>query len=134
MRYLDTGNRNPDDALGHWLGIVLAEDVRELRWQTGYFALEGIGLLLATLERLRVSEGLLHVVVGSNDGATLADDVSALMAKSGIPRVNAQLGVVSYGRGLYHPKTYHVTRSDGTVAAYVGSANLTSPGVSGLNV
>ena len=52
----------------------------------------------------------------------------------GFPRTNARIAIVSYATGLYHPKVYHATRVDGSQAAYVGSANLTSPGVTGLNI
>jgi hypothetical protein len=41
---------------------------------------------------------------------------------------------VSFGHGYFHPKTIHLTRDDGSMAAYVGSANLTKNGVSALHV
>jgi len=51
-----------------------------------------------------------------------------------MPRTSARLGVISYAGAYYHPKTYHFRRTDGTQAAYVGSANLTMPGISSLHV
>jgi hypothetical protein len=43
------------------------------------------------------------------------------------------LTVVAYSNALFHPKTCHVTRADGTKAAVVGSSNVTPRGL-GLNV
>jgi hypothetical protein len=40
----------------------------------------------------------------------------------GLPRQNACLGIVRYDQGFFHPKTYHLRRSDGSQCAYVGSA------------
>ena len=39
-----------------------------------------------------------------------------------------------YDGGLFHSKVFHIKRVDGSQAAYVGSANLTGPGVDGTNI
>ncbi len=52
----------------------------------------------------------------------------------GLPRPNALLGVVRYADGYYHPKTIHLRYRGGRQVAYVGSSNLTSRGINGLNV
>jgi hypothetical protein len=51
-----------------------------------------------------------------------------------MPRPNVKLGIVQYRRGFYHAKTIHIQRDDGSQCAYVGSANITGPGVSSLHV
>lgn len=134
MRYIDTGGRRAEDTLATWFLEVLNDDVVELRWQTGFYFTEGAGLLVPTLERLKRTEGVVHVVIGANERSTLRDDVRWLVETIALPRRNAALGVVSFSRGLFHPKTYHAVRSDGSEVAYVGSANLTAPAVSGRNV
>ena len=83
---------------------------------------------------MAASDSPVNVVVGSNDGDTLKDHVAALATRLGLPRRNARLGVINYSGAFYHPKTYHVRRTDGTQAAYVGSANLTLAGVGSLHV
>jgi len=135
MRYLDSGIRDPSQALGHWLeGVLRDGDVVEIRWQAGFYSADGLGFLAPTLERIRDEGGRVTALVGSNDGATLRADVERLLPLLGVPREGALLGVVSFVAAFYHPKTYHLTRRDRSQAAYVGSANLTSAGVGALHV
>lgn len=129
MRYLDTGTREPSQALARWLEGVLCEDKMELRIQTGFFSLNGIGILVSFLERGTRDDQITKMLIGSNEGCTLRDDVAGLIRILGIPRRAAHLGVVSFGGAYFHPKTYHVRRSDGSQAAFVGSANLTASGL-----
>jgi hypothetical protein len=112
----------------------LVEDIRALRWQSGFFSFDGVALLAPLLEQLRRSNSVVRGVIGSNNAQTTAADVTRLLNRIGIPRAGAHLGIVSYAAGLYHPKVYHFQRADGTQCAYVGSANLTAAGVSGLNI
>lgn len=134
MRYLDSGSRDPTHALAAWLRNVLTDDVAALRWQSGFFALDGVGELQATLTRLSRLHRPVHALVGSNDGATLATHVFQLMQAIEVPRPGGHLGVIRYANGFFHPKVYHVCREDGSQAAYVGSANLTGAGVASLHV
>ena len=134
MRYIDTGSRSPEDALGTWLGGLQSEPVEMLRIQTGYFSAEGLAPLGSLLQHLATRDREINCVLGANEGATVARDVNLLLDLVGSPRTNARIAVVSYVTGLYHPKVYHVTRVDGSQAAYVGSGNLTSSGVTGLNI
>jgi hypothetical protein len=134
LRYVDTGSRDQDQALAAWFEAVLRPDAEELRWQSGFFFADGAAPLVATLERFRGSDRLVHGVIGANIGTTLRADVQWLARTIGVPRQNAYLGLVGFAGGLYHPKCYHVTRDDGSQCAYVGSGNLTAPGVSGLNI
>lgn len=134
MRYLDSGSRDPLQAVGAWLQAELTTDVVELRWQSGYFVSDALGLFVSTLQRLAAGNQRVRVLIGSNESATLWTDVLQLVGLLGIPRSNAELGVVRYANSLFHPKTYHFRRTDGTQCAYVGSSNLTEPGISGLNI
>ena len=129
MKYLDSGSRDPAHALASWLDGILNGDVAELRLQTGFFSLDGIGLLIPALEKCKQKNQPTNVLIGSNDACTLKDDVIGLVDALGIPRDGAHLGIVSFGGAFFHPKTYHIKRPDGSQAAFVGSANLTASGL-----
>lgn len=134
MRYLDSGQRDPSQALGTWLQGVMSPDVTEVRWQSGFFGSDSLGIVQPSLEGMARNDQTVRALIGSNDQSTVRRDVERLVALLGIPRRRAQLGVVSYRDGYYHPKTFHVRRADGSQAAYVGSANLTGSGVASLHV
>lgn len=134
MRYIDTGSRAAADALGTWLAATLDASVTELRCQTGFFSSEPLGLLRSTFDRLSACDGLVRMLIGSNEGATMRADVEDLLYVTGPARQQLQLAVVSFEDGFFHPKTFHVLRSDGSAAAYVGSANLTGAGVASAHV
>jgi hypothetical protein len=112
---------------------MLTEEVREVRWQSGYFSASALGIFAPTLLRLARVNGTVRALIGSNNGGTLRDDVRQLVTLLGLPRAGARLGIVRYSSAEYHPKTYHLLREDGSQCAYVGSANLTSSGLA-LNV
>lgn len=136
MRYLDTGSRNPAHTLGTWLDELVANDasVVALRWQSGFFGAAMLGYFADVMARLRASDGILHLLVGSNDGATTRADVEALLVTAGPPRKHQLIGIVRFENAYYHPKTVHLVRADGSSAAYVGSANLTGSGTASLHV
>lgn len=134
MRYLDSGHREPSKALGTWLQEVMKADISEVRWQSGFFAADSLGIIQSALKDMAGKDGPVHALIGSNDQCTIRGDVERLVSVLGIPRKRAQLGIVSYQDGYYHPKTFHVRRGDGSQAAYVGSANLTGSGVASLHV
>jgi hypothetical protein len=134
MRYLDSGQRDPGQALGTWLQNVMLQDVEEVRWQSGFFAADALGIVQPSLESMARNDRTVRALIGSNDQSTVRRDVERLVALLGIPRRRAQLGVVSYRDGYFHPKTFHVRRADGSQAAYVGSANITGSGVASLHV
>jgi hypothetical protein len=129
LKYFDSGSRDPAHALASWFENILKEDVSELRLQTGFFSLDGIGLLVPTLEQCKQNDYPTKVLIGSNEASTLKGDVISLVDILGVPRDSAQLGVVSFGGAFFHPKTYHIKRPDGSQAAFVGSANLTASGL-----
>jgi hypothetical protein len=134
LRYIDSGNRHPSQALGSWLQTELTPHVTELRWQSGFFSADGLRPFAGTLQRLATANLPVHVLIGSNDGDTLQADVAQLVGLVGLPRARAQIGIVSYAGAFYHPKTYHLKRDDGSQAAYVGSANLSLAGITSLHV
>lgn len=134
MRYIDSGSRDPRDALATWLNAELTQAVTELRWQSGYFSADGLAPFIPTITRLSTTDQPIHAVIGSNDSETLQAHVADLATLLRLPRPQARLGVVNFSNGLYHPKTYHFRRDDGSQAAYVGSANLSISGIGSLNI
>lgn len=135
MRYLDTGSRDPSQALGAWLAeLTDDESVTAVRWQSGFFGAESLGYFIEVFDRLAMTDGTLSVLVGSNDGTTKRHDVELLLEVTGPPRAGRRLGVVAFDNGYFHPKTFHFVRSDGSEAAYVGSANLTKSGATSLHI
>ena len=135
MRYIDNGTGDPrKDALFPWLQAVLTGDVVGFRWQSGYFEASVLGLFMPVLQRLADEELDTIILIGSNDGETQSSAVHQLVDILGLPRPNAHLGVVSYADGFYHPKTIHLCYRSGREVAYVGSSNMTSRGINGLNV
>lgn len=134
MRYIDSGTRDASQAFGTWLAEVFGSEVHEVRWQTGFFSSDSLGIIQEPLAQLAAGSRPIRALVGSNDRSTMRSDVERLVATIGIPRQDALLGVVSFGAGYFHPKTFHVRRDDGSQASYVGSANLTGAGVASLHV
>lgn len=135
MRYIDNGIGDPlKEPLFPWLQDSLTEDVIGIRWQSGYFEAGILGLFVPTLKRLAKEEQDTIILIGSNEGETLAAAVHKLVDTLELPRQNALLGVVSFSGGFYHPKTVHLQYPNDREAAYVGSANMTARGINGLNV
>jgi hypothetical protein len=134
LRYVDSGSRDPKDALATWLNAELTTVVTELRWQSGYFSSDGLAPFIPAIDHLSKSNQLIYAVIGSNDSETLHANVADLATLLRLPRSKARLGVVNYSTGLYHPKTYHFRRKDGSQAAYVGSANLSVSGIGSQNI
>ncbi|MBD2222598.1 phospholipase D family protein [Calothrix sp. FACHB-1219] len=134
MKYLDTGTKDASQTLTQWFIDVLTDEVSALRMQTGYFRFGATRALLPLLARLGNEDITTHVVIGSNDSDTLHSDVSRLFSKLEMPRESAKLAVVQFTNALFHSKVYHVTRADGSQAAFVGSANFTEAAILGGNV
>ena len=134
MQYIDTSSRDSAHALGTWLASLSPHDITSFRFQSGYFGAEGLGPLAGLFPFLRDHDLPTACVLGSNGGETDPRDVDLLLDLAGCPRTHARIAIVAYTTGLYHPKVYHATRADGSQAAYVGSANLTFPGISGVNI
>lgn len=129
MKYIDSGSRDPSQTLAAWLRQVVTDEATELRVQSGYFSADSLGLLLPLLARAQSLNLPTIFVIGANDASTAGEDIERLLALLGMPRSNAKLGIVSYSNALFHPKTFHIKRSDKSQAAFVGSANLTRHGL-----
>lgn len=134
MKYIDSGIGEAEQTVAWWMDKFSADGPCEFRCQSGYFTLEGGAVLMAALEEWAHSGSLMRLLLGANQASTLASHVSYLAGRLGLPRPQVGLGIVSFDRGLFHPKVYHFLRPDSSEAAYVGSANFTGPGTSGLNV
>lgn len=136
MRYIDTGARDPNRALGTYLSGVMTGPAAasELRVQTGFFGAGALGYFYETLQQLATSDGVTRLLVGSNDGETSRAALEQLLTVTGGDRANLKLGIVSFASGFFHPKVFHFRRADGTSTAYVGSANMTPAGTASKHV
>jgi len=131
-RYLDTGAGDREQCLGVWLQRNVASDILGFRAQFGYFRFAAFSPFASILRDVGARGNAVHLVLGSNNGGLPADDLrSTFEVVQGT--ANSSLTVVAYRNAAFHPKTAHVTRGDGSVAAIVGSANLTQHGT-GWNV
>ncbi len=130
MKYLDSGSRDPTHTLAGWFLSIIGDEILEFRFQSGFFSINGIGLILPLLSKSKQEDLVVSCLIGANELTTLAVDITQLMEIVGAPREKCQIGIVSYSHGFFHPKTFHMTRTDGSQAAFVGSANLTGSGLS----
>ena len=134
MKYIDSSARIADETVAHWMKRTVESGILEFRCQAGYFTLDGLSLLLPALKECSAAGATVRLLLGSNDSATIASHVAFVAGTLGIPQSNVSLGVVTFASSLFHPKTYHFVRKDGSKTAYVGSANLTGAAISGLNI
>ena len=134
MDYLDSTVRSNNSALAHHLAQENASEQAQLRIKTGYFTLNGLGGLKSCIDHLVQNDLPISIALGANEKATIKSDVDALYSLMGCPRSNAKLCVISCAGGLFHPKVVHLTRTDGSQMAYVGSANVTPAGFNGTNI
>lgn len=131
MRYIDSSRRDAAHALGRWLEQVASDETRitDLRCQSGFFGAGALAYLAPLVASAGRSGGTLRMIVGSNDGETTQPDVEALFDLMSAGRTEVDLGVVRFRTSYFHPKVVHVRRADGSLTAYVGSANLTDAGL-----
>lgn len=134
MDYLDGSTRNPTGALGHWIDSEVPNDISHLRFMSGYFSVNGLGAFSKIIASINSRGQPITAVIGSNDCETTKDDVEDYLGLVASPRKNVRTAIVSFSGGLFHPKVYHLTRTDGSEFAYVGSANLTPFGVNSGNI
>lgn len=134
LEYLDSSVRTITNTLGHWLSQELPTEQAHLRIATGYFSLNGLGSLKPSIDHLVQNDLPITIALGSNEKATIKSDVDGLYSLIGCPRPKAKLCVVSCNGGLFHPKLVHLTRTDGSCLAYIGSANVTPSGLNGSNI
>lgn len=133
MRYIDSKTRSVEHTVAHWMNNIVGSAC-EVRCQTGYFTFEGASVLLPALKRAIALDGVARIVLGSNRGSTVAQHVELLFECMELPRKKFDLGIMIYDTSLFHPKVYHFKLEGGRQCAYVGSSNLTGPGLTGLNL
>jgi len=130
-RLLDCSEATATSVLGGWLDSILDGPLQTFRVQAGYADRKSFNYLCARLRDTNVE--LVRLVLGGNQASLTADAALAALAAVSIGGEAGGLRVVSFSNGLFHPKTVHVRRADGSMAAYVGSANFTEAGLSGRN-
>jgi hypothetical protein len=126
VEYLDSGGGDSGKAVGPWLAEHLVPGVQAVRIQTGYFSIGSLRDHLGTLCGI----DFIRLVLGSNaPEQPTADDVRQLVPLISGHGSRSLTFVRFAGSALFHPKTIHLVREDGTALAYVGSANLTEYGL-----
>lgn len=92
---MDSGTRDTAQTLGAWLKSTVVDDdtIVGIRIQTGFFGASALGILYPRLTSLGHSGGLARALIGSNDGATLAADVTGLLTSTAPSRANRSIGV-----------------------------------------
>lgn len=134
MKYLNSAAQRPEDAIGYWIQSANAAEVDHLRFKSGYFTLGGLSSFKSIIDHVTANHRSITAVIGANGKNTVQSDVDALLDLIQHPRATTRVAVVGFSNALFHPKVYHLTRTDGSQLAYVGSANLTPAGVTGLNI
>ena len=125
LRYRDSATGAATDCPGEWFDSHVVEGIQAFRVQSGFFRYAALVKYESILRRLASEDRTLSFVLGSNltDPLTIEDVESVLSVMGGQAR--SQLTVVALRNALYHPKIFHVVRSDRSMAAMIGSANLT---------
>lgn len=127
-QYIDSGSGDPAQAIGTWLDEQVVNGIRGFRGQFGYFAFGALENYVGVLRETAEAGNPVHLVLGSNEGSLLASDLqNTWSVVEGT--TNASLTVVSYRNAFFHPKTIHITRTDTSTTALVGSGNLTEKGL-----
>lgn len=129
--YIDSGTDIADQTLGHWLESNVQSGIKEFWCQFGYFRFAAIHTYARILQDLAKRGCPVHIVLGSNSGSLVAADAQRVLRV--VSGSNATLTIVAFSNAEFHPKTAYVTREDDSVAATVGSSNLTGRGL-GQNV
>jgi hypothetical protein len=125
-KYIESGSGEADQDVGHWLDANLVAGIREFRCQFGYFRYSAIQPFADLIRDLAAAGGQVHFVLGSNVGSLIAADTQRLLrVASG---VHASLTIVSFTEAEFNPNTAHIVRADKSIAAVVGSSNLTGRG------
>jgi hypothetical protein len=130
VRYLDSGRREAEQTVHHWLDEHLAE-ATYFACQTGYFGKDGLTPFAEHIKRMLAAGGEFHLVVGSNNGGVLSADLAYVLGLLEGHGDRGTLHLVGAPDVLMHPKTYYIESNGGVRHALVGSANLTSRGLTG---
>lgn len=129
IRYIDTGKNGTGDSLGRWLDSELVAGVRSFRGQFGFFDGAALRPFMPALRGIAENGGTLRLVIGANTGdPPTTDDLAAILPLLGSFE-RTSLTVVALSGALFHPKTMHIERADGSKVGVVGSANFTRKGL-----
>jgi hypothetical protein len=131
-RYLDTGSGDASLCLGTWFGENLVPGVTKFCCQFGYYGYRALYPFEEVIREIAAAGRPVHMVFGSNK-ASLRDAHLRWTFDLINGAQNASLTVMVFSNAEYHPKTAFLERADGSLAAIVGSGNLTEGGM-GLNV
>ena len=131
-RYFDTGSGQANECLGEWLNVNCRVGIQSFRGQFGYFEISALQPYAQALADVAQRGNAVKFVLGANDGNLSAEDVRGVLNIIQAT-TNGGLVVVRYANALFHPKTLHLMRDDGSEAVLVGSANFTGRGL-GQNV
>jgi len=128
-RYFDTGMNGPQDSLGFWLDQEIVTGIQSFRGQFGYFDGSALSPYLPILEDMINNGGFLKLVIGANPGDPASkNDLESLLSLT-CNSENSSITLIAYSVGLFHPKTIHVVRENGTEVSVVSSANFTRNGL-----
>jgi hypothetical protein len=131
-RYLDSGSDDPTKCLGYWFNQNVVAGITGFHAQFGYYTYRALFPFGSHLHAAASAGHPVHLVLGSNKGSLKEQDLSwtfDLIRNA----TDASLKVMAFGNAEFHPKTVCVRRADGSLAAVVGSSNLTESGL-GRNV
>ena len=130
--YIDSAHDNKAEFIRYWLDKNLLPDTKSFHVQSGYFSYAAIEPFAQVLKSMVKNGGRVKFVLGSNGGSLIAKDAKGVLEIiKGNP--NCSLTVVAFKNAEFHPKCYHIKRSDDSETVLVGSGNLTQFGIS-LNV
>lgn len=130
--YIDSAYNNKSEFIRDWLDKNLLSETKSFRVQSGYFSYAAIEPFVQVLKSTAKNGGSVKFVLGSNGGSLIAKDAKGVLEiiKGSS---NCSFTVVAFKNAEFHPKCYHIKRSDDSETALVGSGNLTQFGIS-LNV
>lgn len=130
--YIDSARDNKAEFIRYWLDKNLLPNTKSFHVQSGYFSYAAIEPFAQVLKSMVKNGGRVKFVLGSNGGSLIAKDAKMVLEIiKGNP--SCSLTVVAFKNAEFHPKCYHIKRSDDSETVLVGSGNLTQFGIS-LNV
>ena len=132
VRYLDTGCGAPSQCLGAWFQENVVRGIKGFYCQFGYYGYRALYPFEEVIRETAAAGNRVRLVFGSNK-ASLCDAHLRWTFDLIDGARDAVLAVVVFSNAEFHPKTACVEREDGSMAAVVGSGNLTEGGM-GLNV
>jgi HKD family nuclease len=130
--YIDSAYNNKSEFIRDWLDKNLLPETKSFRVQSGYFSYAAIEPFVQVLKSMAKNGGSVKFVLGSNGGSLIAKDAKGVL-ETIKGSSNCSFTVVAFKNAEFHPKCYHIKRSNDSETVLVGSGNLTQFGIS-LNV